>query len=312
MGGAAQLASFYSARTMGDLNKRAASELDGAADYAIDTLDRIKVALAREGLAEFGGNDLDFVDGFVRRWAAYQHAGSRVLNWMITGPARFPVRSNEKRMDTEHKRLTEYLDYAKSAPARAVKDAKRARAQALGAVGVVEEELLDLKRQLTAREEAQAFMKLVNEVIRKGKFKAGDGEKLSAALKERGQEVGPNRAGMILNVESYERPGYQQWQLSNNLANIKRLKDRVAQVEAKAQRVEQADSREREVNGVKIVEDNHDDRLRLIFDGKPAPQIIAALKGRGFRWSPSNGAWQRQLTQNARDAASAIVQQVAA
>lgn len=313
VGGAEKLAEFYSARTFRDLNKRAASELDGAADYAIETMAAVDKALEREQLSEFHPGHQDFIDGFVRRWAAYQHAGSRVLNWMITGPARFPVRSNEKRMNSEHNRLTEYLDFAKQAPARAVKAAKRARAQSLGADGVVAEELADLKHRLEKREEAQRHMKAVNEVIRRHKLGEGDGATLSALLADRGIQVNPNRAGMILRPPyPGARGGYESYSLSNNLAEIKRLQARVAQVEAKLARVEEGESQEREINGVRIVEDNADDRLRLIFDGKPAPDVIQALKGRGFRWSPRNGAWQRQLTQNARDAAESIIAKLAA
>jgi hypothetical protein len=51
-------------------------------------------------------------DGYVKRWLAYQHAGSRTANWMITGPARFPVERNNKRMEIEHRRSVELSEYA--------------------------------------------------------------------------------------------------------------------------------------------------------------------------------------------------------
>lgn len=47
-------------------------------------------------------------------------------------------------------------------------------------------------------------------------------------------------------------------------------------------------------------------RLQIFFDDKPDDQVRALLKANGFRWSPSRGAWQRQLTGNARHALSRI------
>lgn len=44
---------------------------------------------------------------------------------------------------------------------------------------------------------------------------------------------------------------------------------------------------------------NHDiERLQIIFDGKPSPEIISELKGAAWNWSPKNGAWQRKITNN--------------
>lgn len=44
---------------------------------------------------------------------------------------------------------------------------------------------------------------------------------------------------------------------------------------------------------------NHDiERLQIIFDGKPSPEIISELKGAAWNWSPRNGAWQRKITNN--------------
>lgn len=58
--------------------------------------------------------------------------------------------------------------------------------------------------------------------------------------------------------------------------------------------------KEESVVGDVLIVANHDiERLQLIFDGKPAPEIIAELKGAAWNWSPKNGAWQRKITNNA-------------
>ena len=49
--------------------------------------------------------------------------------------------------------------------------------------------------------------------------------------------------------------------------------------------------------------ENH---LQLFFDEKPMEEQRQALKSSGFRWAPSQGAWQRQLTRNAIYAADRI------
>lgn len=49
------------------------------------------------------------------------------------------------------------------------------------------------------------------------------------------------------------------------------------------------------------VEDNVElSRVQIFFPGKPSYEIISYLKQHGFRWSPSNKAWQRQNTPEGR------------
>lgn len=48
-------------------------------------------------------------------------------------------------------------------------------------------------------------------------------------------------------------------------------------------------------------------RLQLLFDGKPQEEARNALKAAAFKWAPSVGAWQRQLTDNAIRAAKQII-----
>lgn len=52
-------------------------------------------------------------------------------------------------------------------------------------------------------------------------------------------------------------------------------------------------------DNVRILQNTEDNRLQLFFDGKPEQPTIELLKSRGFKWSPRNQAWQRQLTPNA-------------
>lgn len=59
------------------------------------------------------------------------------------------------------------------------------------------------------------------------------------------------------------------------------------------------DEKEYIINGVRILQNTIDNRLQLFFDGKPESAMIDKLKSRGYKWSPRNKAWQRQLTPNA-------------
>lgn len=60
------------------------------------------------------------------------------------------------------------------------------------------------------------------------------------------------------------------------------------------------------VGDVKIVTNHDAERVQIIFDGKPEPEIIAELKGAAWNWSPRNGAWQRKITANSINSAKRI------
>jgi hypothetical protein len=65
-------------------------------------------------------------------------------------------------------------------------------------------------------------------------------------------------------------------------------------------------------DGGRYVENEALERVQLVFDGKPDPDVIAQLKRHAFRWAPSLGAWQRQLTPNGKRAAQAVLAFLAA
>ena len=89
-------------------------------------------------------------------------------------------------------------------------------------------------------------------------------------------------------------------ELTNLGANIRRIKQRIADLEAAAER-EAAPPIEGE--GFTIEEVVDDNRIRFRFDVRPDRDVVAKMKRAGFRWSPTNSAWQRHLNAAGRSAA---------
>ena len=62
----------------------------------------------------------------------------------------------------------------------------------------------------------------------------------------------------------------------------------------------------------KVVENTEIMRLQLLFDGIPEAETRNILKSNGFRWSPSQKAWQRLLNDNARYSVKRIKKELTA
>lgn len=71
-----------------------------------------------------------------------------------------------------------------------------------------------------------------------------------------------------------------------------------------------SESEESEINGVRVVKNYQSDRIQLFFNGKPDYSTISTLKHAAFKWSPSNGCWQRQLTNNAISATERLLKTI--
>lgn len=82
--------------------------------------------------------------------------------------------------------------------------------------------------------------------------------------------------------------------LSNSNGRMKNIKDRIARLEKLAKQAEATPIEERttELNGVQIIDNIEANRIQIIFPGKPDISIRTQLKKNGFKWAPSQGAWQ--------------------
>ena len=100
----------------------------------------------------------------------------------------------------------------------------------------------------------------------------------------------------------WDKRPFAAYALANNNQNINTVKKRIAQLtEAK-----ELGYQGWEFDGGKVVANADINRLQIFFDEIPDEEVRRELKGRGFKWARSVGAWQRQLTDNAIYAASRI------
>ena len=158
-----------------------------------------------------------------------------------------------------------------------------------------------LKEKLEKLEKLQEIMKAANKVVRSKKLT--DEEKIQEMVKLGLSEEG---AAEALKPDFCGRVGFPSYELSNNNANIKRVKDRIKELEKKANDI----TTEEEINGVRIVDNVEDNRLQIFFQGIPAEEIRNTLKHSGFRWSRYNGCWQSYRNERAKRIARQVVEQV--
>ncbi len=231
------------------------------------------------------------LDAYSRKLAGNMNNGfaidARVPSAMITGPASFPIRKKEKqnaardRNMQEWREIQELLDKIRSAGTGGIS------ADDPDAVG-------KLKKKLENLEELQETMRFVNGYYRKN----GTLDRCPFLTQEQIQEL---KSDMESNWH-YGKAPYLPWQLSNNGAEIRRVKKRIGELERKAE----TDFAGWEFKGGYVDPDKEADRLRIYFDEKPDEPVRSELKSNGFKWSPKAGAWQRQLTANAFYAAGRI------
>jgi len=142
-----------------------------------------------------------------------------------------------------------------------------------------------LREKLAGIEAAQVYMKAANKYIKKGD-KAGF-LTLPHSTEERWQE--------LTTPSPMNRIGFPAYAFQNNNAEMRRVKKRIEYLESLGAR----ETNEQVINGVRLLENVEANRVQLFFDIIPPEEQRKKLKSNGFRWCPSQGAWQRHLSPGA-------------
>jgi Domain of unknown function (DUF3560) len=229
--------------------------------------------------------------------AAYKHAQAMASAIPFGQP--ILVGHHSERRDRRYRERI-HRTYGKAFALSDAAESAERRAAAVGSGGISSDDpdaVEKLRAQLVQLEQWQETMRKANACVRKnnrgGLVKLGFDEARAAQLFEK------DFAGRV---------GFADYQLKNNNANIRRIKARIAELSVQAQRVDH----EEEAGGLTIRHDTTENRVMLLFAAKPAQRVRDLLKRWGFRWSPTNGAWQRQLNNAGILAAVAVRDALAA
>lgn len=99
---------------------------------------------------------------------------------------------------------------------------------------------------------------------------------------------------------------FAPYRLTNTGAEIRRMEGRVKELSVKEVLKTTVKLEEYPFRGGHVVVDHQADRVQIYHDEKPDREVIALLKKRAFRWTPSLKCWQRQLTGEGMAAAQGI------
>jgi hypothetical protein len=259
-------------------NYAATLRTDFAALSKLATTDEKRATL----IAEFAR----YRAGYRSRYLAMLLAKSRCMSTMITGGSNFPVARNRKRGAVADKRTSEVIDWRE------------------GAIAAIRKALTPELRPVMAGDD-DAVERLTAKIAKAEKFQA-DAKAINAATRKRDPIAALTALGYseatareLLKLDAMGNIGVPSYQLTNNNANLRRMKARLAAISVAkvTEATEVVGSRAR-------LEDNAaENRVRLYFPGKPDAETRGRLKSLGFRWTPSLGCWQAYRSNRTIEAA---------
>lgn len=203
---------------------------------------------------------------------------ARVPSILIAGGSNFPVRKKEKQNAARDRNMGEYMEI------KGLLD----KVRSVGMGGISADDALaveKLEKKLEDMKAEQEYMKSVNAYYRKNKTLDGCPD-----LTE--DQIGRLKASMSRDWRKDPVP-FPSYHLTNNNQNIHRVQQRIDDLKNRSEYAGWSFS------GGKAEINEAENRLQLFFDEKPSDEQRQALKKSGFKWAPSQGAWQRQLTKNA-------------
>lgn len=210
---------------------------------------------------------------------------ARCPSILISGGGNFPVRKKEKQNAARDRNLEEW-NYIQGL-------LDKIRGVGTGGISSDDPQAVEkLEAKLATLEKHQEMMKAANAAIR-----MKDPVKRDAKLADLGYT--PEQITQLIEPDFCGRIGYPAYALQNNNANIRRIRGRIEELKKRFE----STLKGWEFDRGRVVVNTTENRLQIIFDGKPDADIRTELKSEGFRWAPSQGAWQRQLTDNAMRAA---------
>ena len=219
---------------------------------------------------------------YLQKWREWLAALSRCYSVLVTGPARFNNRRHERMNECERAARQRLKDWSEKVVKRINRQQRLTGWQ----------EVERLQNKLDTLTELQEIMKAANKIVRSKKMSEEEQIDGLVALGLNEQQA----VEILKPTERWQSVGFPTYQLQNNLAKIKATQAAIERHKAMAE----AEDKEIKFNGGRVVVCNSDERMRFYFDEIPSAEVRNMMKRNAFKWSPKNGAWQRQLTANCK------------
>lgn len=209
---------------------------------------------------------------------------------MISGPANFPVKKKNRQIAAFDNNREFFNETQK------LLNKIKSISNGTEVIKSNDEDCIErLEYKLETLKALQEKMKSANVAIRKKDKEEGDLDLLALGYS-------PDQIKELRTPDFGGRIGYPAYMLQNNNQEIHRIEERINSLKT----VKERGTTEEENEGYTYKEDTELMRIQFIFDDKPDEETRKILKQYGFRWAPSQGAWQRQLTSNGKHAARRV------
>lgn len=220
---------------------------------------------------------------------------------MVCGGGNFPVRKKEKQNKARDRHMQNY-EYIQSILAKIENigsQREQIKSSDENAIDKLQAKVDELKADLDRS-------KAMNKYFRKNKTMLG----FEGLTDEQATKID----NAITNAYSFDKQPAPSFELASIRNKIKTAEGRISEIKRLKESAEQnTENQEQSIyksDVCQVVENTELMRIQLLFDGKPSDEIRNILKSNGFRWSPSNKAWQRQLTDNARYTTKRVLKQL--
>lgn len=241
-------------------------------------------------------------DRYAKRLAEWYNKQFRIEmmcpSIMIAGAGNFPTAKKEKQNIARDRHYQLYQEIQQ------IPEKIKALANGTNIIKSGDADALEqLQNKLAKVEALQAEMKAVNAYYRKNKTLKGYKDYTDERAAELDKAI----------KESFDGVPFPPYVLTNNNTKIRNTKARIAELERLKEAAEIATEQPNEAYNTdlfEVIENADIMRLQLRFDSKPDADTRTVLKQNGFRWSPSNGVWQRQLTDNAKFALKRVIEEL--
>lgn len=230
-------------------------------------------------------------------------------SWFIAGPARYNVKKNEALMNRSQALYENYKDrinpdnnvYLKKIKAILTNASIKSNDDA--ATAKLQDKYDKLKAELENGKAMNAYFRKYGTI--KGFPGVSDKtaqEFLEAHEREQYFNKQPYAAYHMTNVNAELR------RIQARIDTLKKAKAQAEAAKANPQAAAEATAANYpKLDGVQVQENADEMRIQLRFDDIPPAETREKLKRNGFRWSPSQKAWQRLLNENGKYAAKSVL-----